>query len=91
MAVYEVPAPTPEQAAGIAQRIYAGLLREVNLPAFEPMLAEAVLDKLAAVSPRDLRKTLLDGLGYAVAAGRDHVAAGDVRLKATPGKGRIGF
>jgi ATP-dependent Lon protease len=27
MAVYEVPAPTPEQAAGIAQRMYAGLLR----------------------------------------------------------------
>jgi ATP-dependent Lon protease len=91
MAVYEVPAPTLEQAAGIAQRIYAGLLRELNLPAFEPLLAETVLDKLAAVSPRDLRKTLLDSLGYAVAAGRDHVAADDVRLKPTPGKGRIGF
>jgi ATP-dependent Lon protease len=91
MAVYEVPAPTPEQAAGIAQRIYAGLLRELNLPAFELALAETVLDKLAAVSPRDLRKTLLDSLGYAVAAGRDHVVVEDVRLKPTPGKGRIGF
>jgi ATP-dependent Lon protease len=50
-----------------------------------------VLDRLAGVSPRDLRKTLLDGLGYAVADGRAHVVAGDIRVKATPGKGRIGF
>lgn len=31
MAVYEVPAPTSEQAAAIAQRLYAGLLRELKL------------------------------------------------------------
>jgi ATP-dependent Lon protease len=91
MAVYEVPAPTPEQAAGIAQRMYAGLLKELNLAAFDPLLGEMVLDKLAGVSPRDLRKTLLDGLGYAVADGRVHVTADDIRLKLTPGKGRIGF
>ena len=91
MAVYEVPAPTPEQAAGIAQRMYAGLLRELNLGAFDPRLGDVVLDKLAGVSPRDLRKTLLDGLGYAMADGREHVVASDIRLKPTPGKGRIGF
>src|SRR6476661_7699032 len=68
MAVYEVPAPTPEQAAGIAQRMYAGLLKELNLAAFDPRLGDVVLDRLAGVSPRDLRKTLLDSLGYAVAA-----------------------
>jgi ATP-dependent Lon protease len=91
MAVYEVPAPTPEQAAGIAQRIYAGLLRELNLSGFEQRLANAVLDKLAPVSPRDMRKTLLDSLGYAVAAQRDHVNVDDIRPRPMPGKGRIGF
>jgi ATP-dependent Lon protease len=91
MAVYEVPAPTPRQAAGIAQRMYKGLLRELNLHAFEDRLADAVLDKLAPVSPRDLRKTLLDSLGYAVAAGREHVNIEDIRLKPTPGRSRIGF
>ena len=91
MAIYEVPAPTPEQAAGIAQRMYTGLLKELNLAAFDPLLGDVVLDKLASVSPRDLRKTLLDGLGYAVADGRAHVGAQDIRLKPTPGKGRIGF
>jgi ATP-dependent Lon protease len=91
MAVYDVPAPTPRQSAGIAQRIYQGLLKALNLAAFDPLMDEAVLERLAGVSPRDLRKTLLDGLGHAVADGRDYVVAADIRIKATPGKGRIGF
>jgi len=91
MAVYEVPAPTREQAAGIAQRMYAALLEELNLEGFDERLADAVLDRLAPVSPRDLRKTLLDSLGYAVAGGRSQVTLADVRIKTTPGKGRIGF
>jgi ATP-dependent Lon protease len=91
MAVYAVPAPTPEQAAGIAQRIYGGLLRELNLGKFAPRLEGAVIDKLAPVSPRDMRKTLLDSLGYAVAAGRQEVQADDIRVKPAQGKSRIGF
>ncbi|GAB3426855.1 AAA family ATPase [Massilia solisilvae] len=91
MAVYEVPPPTPEQAASIAQRMYRSLLGELNLQGFDDQLAGAVLDKLAPVSPRDLRKTLIDALGYAVADGRSHVALEDVRIKGTPGRARIGF
>ena len=90
MAVYDIPAPTPGQAAGIAQRIYDALLKERKL-AFDALLDQAVLDKLAGVSPRELRKTVLDGLGYAVADGRTQVRAEDIRVKPTPGKGRIGF
>jgi ATP-dependent Lon protease len=91
MAVYDVPAPTPELAAGIAQRIYGALLRELKLGKFPPQLGEAALARLAAVSPRDMRKTLLDALGYAVAAGRDEMSADDIRPKPSPGKARIGF
>ena len=91
MAVYEVPAPTLEQAAGIAQRIYAGLLRELKLSKFAPRLEDSALDKLASISPRDLRKTLLDSLGYAVAAGRNEVSADDIHIKHATGKSRIGF
>jgi ATP-dependent Lon protease len=91
MAVYEVPKPTPEQAAGIAQRIYRGLLQELNLGKFTAWLPPAVVDKLAPVSPRDMRKTLLDSLGYAVAAGRQEVLADDIRVKPAGGKSRIGF
>lgn len=92
MAVYEIPAPTPEQAAAIAQRIYDGLRRELKLSQFDDKLGQAVQDKLASISPRDMRKTLLDALGYAVAAGRSAVQVDDIRIKPSAGKHhRMGF
>lgn len=91
MAIYEVPSPTPDQAAGIAKRVYVGLLRELKLQNVESVLSDSVLDKLSEVSPREMRKALLDGLGFAVAAGRTSLAPEDVRFKADSCKRRIGF
>jgi ATP-dependent Lon protease len=91
MAVYEVPAPTPEQTAGIALRVYVGLLRELKLQNFEEELPERVRDKLSAVSPREMRKALLDGLGFAVQAGRSGLRPEDVRVKLDSARRRIGF
>ncbi|HJV52252.1 MAG TPA: AAA family ATPase [Noviherbaspirillum sp.] len=91
MAVYEVPAPTHEQAAVIAQRVYAGLLRELKLQDMAAELSGKVLDKMAEISPREMRKALLDGLGFAVAAGRAELLPEDVRVKNDAGKRRIGF
>lgn len=91
MAVYEVPAPTPEQGAGIARRVYVGLLRELKLQNLDEELAGNVLDKLCEVSPREMRKALLDGLGYAVQAGRSALTPQDVRVKGDSARRRIGF
>lgn len=91
MAIYEVPAPTPEQAASIAQRIYVGLLRELKLPNMESSLPDNVLDKMSDISPREMRKTLLDGLGFAVADGRSTLRPEDIRIKPDPCKRKIGF
>ncbi|TFW10195.1 AAA family ATPase [Oxalobacteraceae bacterium OM1] len=91
MAVYEVPSPTPDQAAGIAQRIYAGLLKELKLKEMDADLPANVLDKMTEVSPREMRKSLLDGLGFAVAAARSALTPEDIRLKPDPVKRRIGF
>lgn len=91
MAVYEVPSPTPDQAAGIAQRVYVGLLRELKLQNLDEALPSSVLDMLSEVSPREMRKTLLDGLGFAVQAGRSSLKPEDVRRKAEHGRRRIGF
>jgi ATP-dependent Lon protease len=91
MAIYEVPAPTAEQAAGIAQRVYGGLLHELKLQNMESELPDRVLDKLSDVSPREMRKALLDGLGYAVAAGRTSLVPEDLRIKADPARRKIGF
>jgi ATP-dependent Lon protease len=91
MAVYDVPAPTQEQAAAIAQRIYSGLLTELKLQNVDPDLTEGVLGKLSEVSPREMRKSLLDALGYAVAAGRTALLPEDIRIKTDSGKRKIGF
>lgn len=91
MAVYEVPTPTPEQAAGIARRVYLALLKELKLKDFEPTLADAVLGKMSEISPREMRKVLLDGLGFAVEAGRTRLTPDDVRIRADGGKRKIGF
>lgn len=92
MAVYEVPAPTPEQAAGIAQRMYAGLLRELNLQAMmEGELSVPVLERMAPISPREMRKALLDSLGVAVAERRGRIAPDDFRTRSLQGRRKIGF
>jgi ATP-dependent Lon protease len=91
MAVYDVPAPTTEQAAGIARRIYAALLRELKLRQVDKELSDSVLDKLSEISPREMRKALLDGLGHAVAAGRDQLLPDDVKVKGDTQRRRIGF
>ncbi|WP_151636480.1 AAA family ATPase [Noviherbaspirillum aerium] len=91
MAVYEVPSPTAEQSAVIAQRVYEGLLKELRLKDVDNELTDSVLGKLADVSPREMRKALLDGLGYAVAAGRSSLVPDDLRLKSENNKRRIGF
>lgn len=91
MAVYEVPSPTPEQAAGIAKRVYHGLVTELKLQHMEAELSASVQEKLAEISPREMRKALLDGLGFAVAAGRKTLTSADVRLKVDTNKRKIGF
>lgn len=91
MAVYEVPAPSAEQSAVIAQNIYTGLLRELKLETFERCLEAGVVEKLSSISPRDMRKTLLDALGFAVAAKRDRIQPEDIKFRSSPGKRKIGF
>jgi ATP-dependent Lon protease len=92
MAVYEVPTPTPEQAAGIAQRMYGNLLRELNLQSMMAAgLCSAVLERMASISPREMRKALLDALGVAVAGKRDIVTPEDFRIRGMGVKRKIGF
>ncbi|HYD81688.1 MAG TPA: AAA family ATPase [Paucimonas sp.] len=91
MAVYDVPPPTPEQAAGIGQRIYSSLLSELKLKNLEPELGESVCRKLAEISPREMRKVLLDALGFAVADGRSALLPEDIRIRSEAGKRKIGF
>ena len=89
--VYEIDPPDAEGAARIAQSIY----REIRGAhdwgkGFPEAPAAAVVDKLAALSPREMRRAVLAGFGSAKVAGRDALSPEDVQDPRSARK-RIGF
>ena len=94
LTVVTVAAPTSEQQMGIAAAIYRSLI-DGQLDAFEPILADAVLDAVGDVPPRQVRRVLMLALGFAAGAGRRRLTADDVRAAAKFGshaaRTRIGF
>ena len=95
LTVVTVAAPTSEQQMGIAAAIYRSSI-DGQLDAFEPILADAVLDAVGDVPPRQVRRILMLALGFAAGAGRRRLTADDVRAAAKFGsqvtaRTRIGF
>jgi ATP-dependent Lon protease len=91
MNVFEVPAPTHEQARAIALRLYQGLRGEHGWgERFAPEPGEEVLDLLAELAPREMRRALMTGFGNARLAGREELQAADLP-RAGGGKTRVGF
>jgi len=91
MHVYEIDPPDAEGAARIALAIY----REIRSAhdwgkRFPQVPAAAVVDKLAALSPREMRRAVLAAFGNAKIAGRAELSAEDV-ADARGAKRRIGF
>ena len=74
--VVNVPPPTPDQTAGIAKNIYAGLLADAPWGRhFEPQLRAEVVEVLADQLPRDIKKSLVSALGLAALRGQRHISA----------------
>lgn len=91
MNVYCVPRPTTEQALAIAGRLYRQIIGEHNW-GFDPEPPMDVMEKLAGVPPRDMRKRLMAAFGNAKLAGRDCLTVGDLDNARVPrGKAKIGF
>ncbi|WP_326544160.1 AAA family ATPase [Pseudorhodoferax sp.] len=91
MNVFSIPAPTPEQARQIAGQLYTGIRGEHGWgPQFQPEAQADVLDALAEMAPREMRRALMTGFGNARLDGRDHVRVDDLPRPATA-KSRIGF
>jgi len=92
MNVYEIAAPDREGSVKIAQSIYSDIRGSHDWgKAFPEHLADAVADKLAESSPREMRRILMNAFGNAKLAGRDEIAAVDVGEGRGPRKQRIGF
>lgn len=91
MNVFVVPAPTPEQARAIGRRLYQSIRGEHGWGerfATEP--GADVLDRLATLAPREMRRALMTAFGNARLAGRAEVLADDLpRLGSA--KARVGF
>lgn len=90
MNVYTVPRPDREQARSIARTLYEELVAAHDW-GFEPEPADEVLERLAEVPPRDMRKVLLAAFGNAKLAQRDHLLPADLDAGRASRPKKIGF
>ena len=92
MNVYQIEAPDAEGAARIASAIY----REIRSAhdwgrQFPEMPSAAVLEKLATLSPREMRRAVQSGFGNAKLEGRSEMQPEDVQDPRASKRQRIGF
>ncbi len=91
MNVFEVPAPTEEQARHIAFLLYQSIRKGHDWGSrFDEEPGAAVLDRLAALAPREMRRALMVAFGNARLDGRGALQCEDLPRGAAA-RGRIGF
>jgi ATP-dependent Lon protease len=91
MNVYVIERPDAEGSRRIALSVYHEILDAHSWP-FPPEPSEGVLERVAAIPPRDMRKLLLDAFGTAQLAGRDQLVPEDIDATKLCGrKARMGF
>ncbi|TMG97980.1 MAG: AAA family ATPase [Betaproteobacteria bacterium] len=91
MNVYSIDRPDAEGSRRIALAVYREILDAHNWP-FPAEPSESVVDRLASVPPRDMRKLLLDAFGTAQLANRDYLVPEDIDAKKLCGRrARVGF
>jgi ATP-dependent Lon protease len=91
MNVFDIQPPDAAAARKIAAHLYQSICEEHDWgKRFEPMLSADVLDMLAALAPRDMRRALMTALGNARLAQRYAIEPADMpALHST--KSRLGF
>lgn len=91
MNVYEIEAPSPEAARRIARNLYQSIRAEYGWgQRFDPEPTDDVLDKLATLAPREMRRALMIGFGNAKLGGVDSMCVEHLP-RAGASKGRMGF
>ena len=91
MNVFEVEAPTLEQARTIALNLYQGIRNSHDWGRLlDPEPQDDVLDHLAHMPPREMRRALMTGFGNARLDRRSTVEIADLP-KAANTRGRTGF
>jgi ATP-dependent Lon protease len=91
MNVYQVQMPDPEAARGIARRLYASIRQAHDWgQRFDPEPAEPVLQALAEMAPREMRRAWVTAFGNARLDGRSSLLLKDLP-SAGSRKSQIGF
>ena len=91
MNVYEIAPPSLDAARKIAAHLYRSILGEHDWgQRFDPEPADDVLDQLATLAPREMRRALVTAFGNARLDNRYRVEPDDLP-KAGSAKSRIGF
>jgi ATP-dependent Lon protease len=90
MNVYEVPRPDHDAAISIAAALYREIVAAHDW-GFPAEADEAVLERLAALPPRDMRKRLLAAFGTAKLDGRNWLEGRDFEISRTGRSRKIGF
>lgn len=91
MNVYEVPRPDASASLKIAGHLYREIVADHDW-GFDPEPPADVLDVLAKVPPRDIRKRLMAAFGNAKLDGRNELQTRDLDdRRAGPARRKIGF
>jgi len=91
MNVFEIEAPSLEAARQIARNLYRSIRGEHGWGGrFAPEPRDDVLDLLAELAPREMRRALMTGFGNARLDQRSEIAVDDLP-RAGAGKGKMGF
>ncbi|NPC56144.1 AAA family ATPase [Caenimonas soli] len=91
MNVFEIEPPSPEAARRIARNLYVSIRAEHGWgERFEAEPLDDVLDQLAELAPRDMRRALMTGFGNARLNARGEISVDDLP-KAASAKGKLGF
>ncbi|WP_218510464.1 AAA family ATPase [Variovorax sp. dw_308] len=91
MNVFEIEVPTPEASRQIARSLYASIRAEHDWGRLlNPEPSDDVIDQLATLAPREMRRALMTGFGNARLAHRDEVRVDDLP-RASANKSRMGF
>jgi len=92
MNVYEIEPPDAEGSARIARSLY----REIRAAhdwgkRFPELLADSVVEKLAVLTPREMRRAVQAAFGNAKVTGREELQPEDIDAHRGGRKARIGF
>ena len=91
MNVFEIEAPSFEMARTIARNLYSAIRRDHGWGSrFDGEPRADVLDQLAELAPRDMRRALMTGFGNARLASRGEILVDDLP-KPGSGKAKVGF